>query len=177
MIPTRLGCGSMGGQRPWLLIDVDGVLNPLVVADGFDIHVLTPLDWTGPPLNVQLTPRHGELILQMTDVFDLAWATTWEDSANAMIGPIVGLPELPVVHFAFESARRVWGICLKTPGVASWVGDRPFAWLDDGLSDLDTRWLQRRAGIGPFHLQHIDPVVGLTAQDLAEVRAWAESLG
>jgi hypothetical protein len=166
----------MAAQRPWLLIDVDGVLNPLVVADGFEIHELTPLGWTRPPLQVQLTPRHGEWINAMTDVFDLAWATTWEESANLMIGPIVGIPELPVVPFDFDMARRVWGICMKTPDVAEWVGDRPFAWLDDMISDLDANWLREHADVGQFHLQSIDPLTGLTEADLAEVRAWGESL-
>ena len=165
------------GERPWLLIDVDGVLNPLVVADGFDIHELTPIGWTRGPLQVQLTPRHGGWIAAMTDVFELAWATTWEDSANTLIGPLVGLPELPVVHFGFETARPVWGICAKTPGVAAWVGRRPFAWLDDGIDERDARWMRRQYGLHDFHLQPIDPLVGLTEADLAQVRAWGESRG
>ena len=49
------GYRELMAERPWLLIDVDGVLNPLVVADGFDIHEFTPLGWTRPPLQVQLT--------------------------------------------------------------------------------------------------------------------------
>ncbi len=163
-------------ERPWLLIDVDGVLNPLVVADGFDIHELTPIGWTRPPLHVQLTPRHGEWINALTDVFDLAWATTWEDSANLLIGPIVGLPELPVVHFAFDAPRRIWGICAKTPGVAEWVGKRPFVWMDDDISDLDRTWLTEYADVGQFHLQQINPLTGLTQDDLAAVRQWGESL-
>jgi hypothetical protein len=163
-------------DRPWLLIDVDGVLNPLVVREGFDVYELVPQGWNGPQLYVQLTPQHGEWLLELAHDFELAWATTWEDSANALIGPIVGLPELPVIHFGLEAARRVWGICQKTPGVERWVGKHPFAWLDDGISDLDADWLRRRGNVGDFHLQRIDPLVGLTPSDLEEVRNWAKGL-
>lgn len=167
----------MEGRKPWLLIDVDGVLNPLRVQPGFDIHRLAPIGWTGRPLHVQLTPRHGEMIMAMTDVFDLAWATTWEDSANALISPIVGLPaDLPVVHFAWNAAAEVWGICLKTPDVAQWVGDQPFVWLDDGVGPEDVAWFARRPETGAFHLQHINPLVGLTQRDLDDARAWAATL-
>lgn len=164
-------------ERPWLLIDVDGVLNPLMVADGFEIHELVPMGWDGPPLNVQLSPRHGDWIAQLTDIFDLVWATTWEHSANKLIAPIVGLPaDLPVIPFAEPRLRHEWGISFKSPAVAKYVGSHPFVWLDDSITEADTSWFSRVKGIGPFHLQAIDPMVGLTEADCAEVRAWAETL-
>ncbi len=164
------------GERPWLLIDVDGVLNPLVVCDGFEIYEMAPIGWTGPMLNVQLSERHGEWIRGLTDIFDLVWATTWEDSANLMISPKVGLPnDLPVIPFREPRLRYEWGISFKSPAVAHYVGSHPFVWLDDSLTPADTDWFSRVSGIGQFHLQSIDPLVGLTAADIAEVRAWGES--
>lgn len=165
-------------ERPWLLIDVDGVLNPLVVADGFEIHELTPTGWVGPALNVQLSAQHGDWILALTDVFDLVWATTWEESANRLIAPIVGLPnDLPVIPFAEPRLRHEWDISFKSPAVARYVGSHPFAWLDDSITDADTEWFSTVEGIGAYHLQAIDPTVGLTVADCAEVRRWAAGLG
>lgn len=164
-------------SRPWLLIDVDGVLNPLIVAEGFDLHVLAPSNWAGPPLQVQLTQRHGEWINELTDLFDLVWATTWEDSANTVIAPLVGLPgDLPVVSFSQDIPRTDWEISFKSPAVAAYVGGHPFAWLDDSITEADTRWFTGVPGIGPFHLQAIDPRLGLTRDDCAAVRRWAEGL-
>ena len=111
----------------------------------------------------------------MTDMFDLAWATTWEDSANLMIGPIVGMPELPVVYFDFD-VRGGSGVSAEDPGRRGVGGRRPFAWMDDMISDLDANWIREHADVGEFHLQSIDPLTGLTEADLAEVRAWGESL-
>lgn len=164
-------------HRPWLLIDVDGVLNPLLVSEAFEVYRLAPIDWAGPPLSVQLSPRLGTWITGLADLFDLAWATTWEESANTVIAPIVGLPtDLPVIPFREPRLRHRWGLSFKTPSVAAWVGDRPFVWLDDDTTDADTTWLRSVPGIGPFHLQHVDPRIGLTERDCREVRQWGEWL-
>ena len=164
-------------ERPWLLIDVDGVLNPLMVADDFELHELRPIGWTGPPLTVQLTPRHGEWITALTDVFDLVWATTWEQSANLLISPIVGLPtDLPVIPFVEPRLRHDWEVSFKSPSVARWVEGHSFVWLDDSIGAADTRWFEKVTGVGPFLLRSIDPLVGLTEADCAVAREWGESL-
>ena len=167
----------MSSERPWLLIDVDGVLNPLIVVDGFEIHELRPIGWTGPPLNVQLSGRHGEWINALTDIFDLVWATTWEQSANVLIAPIVGLPtDLPVIPFTEPRLRHNWNVSFKSPAVAAYVGSHPFVWLDDSITEADTAWFSQLPGVGPFLLQSIDPMVGLTEQDCQAVREWAATL-
>lgn len=51
------------------------------------------------PLRVWLNPSHGAMLLSLTDVFELHWATAWEDDANRIVAPLIGLPVLPVIRW------------------------------------------------------------------------------
>ncbi|MFH9351980.1 hypothetical protein [Kitasatospora sp. NPDC017646] len=105
--------------RPVLLLDVDGPLNPDAVKphrrpEGYGTHrLMTPrweaaerrrLAWWGTPhkapkpLRVWLNPAHGPALTALP--YDLVWATTWEEEANAYIAPLLGLPELPFIAWS-----------------------------------------------------------------------------
>ena len=57
----------------------------------------------------------------------------------------------------------------KTPYVVNWVGDRPFAWVDDGVDDFDVAYFA-----ADHQLVHrVDARTGLTSEDFAALRAWA----
>lgn len=109
--------------RPWLLLDIDGVLLP----DGSGESELAPS-----------TLRQLDLLAQS---FDLAWATSWESSANTLLAGTghAGWPVVPVVSSAkndpdgYDSARVV--------PVLEFVGDRPFAWVDDQVGRRDASTL------------------------------------
>lgn len=160
-------------MKPWLLIDVDGVLNPNPMhsgsvplafeGQGFEIHRIRP-DGFYNTFNVGLTPKHGEWLLAMTDVFRLGWATSWEHDANVHIGPKVGLPELPVA----EVGNRGY----KVGGILDLVVNDPFVWLDDAASEYEKRDLDV---LHPSkHLViDVNPRVGLTQDDLRIARDWA----
>lgn len=154
---------------PWLLIDVDGVLNPELTGSqarrgGFFRRHGTASDGRRFPL--WLSPHHAPMLLAMTDRFRLAWATTWMHDANTEIGPYIGLPALPVVEFDFTNSPS------KVPGVLSFVGTEPFVWLDDALTPFDVRMLAER------HTDHlvviVDERLGLVPDDLTAARTWAE---
>jgi hypothetical protein len=81
--------------RPALLLDVDGVLNPYGTAtcpDGFTEYDLFPGEEP-----VRLCPAHGEWITELRHVFDVAWASAWNDDANRLLAPLLGIAALPVV--------------------------------------------------------------------------------
>ena len=168
-------------SKPLLLIDVDGPLNPFAAKptrrpDGYDTHRLRPAGWEDRPLRVWLNPKHGAMLLGLTDVVDLVWATTWGHDANLMIGPLIGLPELPVI----EVGRPSWmdgPHIFKLEPVAKYVGSRAFAWFDDAFEKADLEWARQRDAEGkPTLFLRINPAVGIVQDDVDRVAQWARSL-
>lgn len=106
-------------SRPWLLLDVDGVVLPA----GGD----------GTALDAALA---GELD-RLAQVYDLAWATSWGGSANVLLrgsgrSPWPVVADVPVLGGdpdGYDGAR--------VAPVLEFVGDRPFAWVEDELSRQD----------------------------------------
>ena len=126
--------------RPLLLIDVDGVLNPLAleppghVPPGFVAHDLEGL-------RVLLARQHGAWLTDLGADFDLVWATSWVHDADRLIAELVGVPRgLPVI--TFDSPQTGW--TAKLPDVIRFVGDRPVAWVDDVLGSEDHAWAASR---------------------------------
>jgi hypothetical protein len=94
--PAAIGRVHTGQvPRPALLLDVDGVLNPygtVTCPEGFTEH-----DLFAGEEPVRLCPAHGEWITELRHVFDVAWATAWNDDANRLLAPLLGIAALPVV--------------------------------------------------------------------------------
>ena len=88
---------------------------------------------------------HGPALLGLG--YDLCWATTWMDTANRWIGPVVGLPELPYVDF----------------------GDRLFGERPDGV------FVTARHP-GPALLRHVNPRLGLREGDFAALAEFAAAV-
>lgn len=154
-------------DKPLLLIDVDGVLNPLnpgKETKGWKQHRLMGY-------NVFLNPLHGEWLNGLADFgFELVWGTTWEDDANRLIGPILGLPKLRVCKFPLASEGATW----KMRGVKAFVKDRPFVWLDDDLHDDADAWVASRTK--PSLLIKVDPRMGLLEHHIAKASAFYHAL-
>ena len=126
------------------------------------------------PLRVWLNPAHGPALLDLP--VELVWATTWEQEANEWIGPVLGLPALPVVCWPQESTRPQQepdGVFWKTRTLADYAAGRPFAWVDDQITMADWRWCATRHP-APTLLQPIHPARGLTAGDFAALGRWAQ---
>lgn len=86
--------GSRPVAWPLLYLDIDGVLNPLSPDPvQFTEHTIDAL-------TVNLSPEHGAWLKELAECYELVWATTWEHHANEHVGPLLGLPELPVVEFS-----------------------------------------------------------------------------
>lgn len=180
--------------RPMLLVDVDGPLNPYAAKPhqrpaGYQTHrFMTPTweaaerrrlaQWGRPqkrltPLRVWLNPEHGPALASLP--FDLVWATTWEHEANDYIGPVLGLPRLPVIAWLTGRPRPGDGVFWKTPQIVDWIGGRPFAWIDDEITEADRDYVAEYHA-GPALLRRIDPRLGLLEDDFAALEAWAIGL-
>ncbi|WP_202866103.1 HAD domain-containing protein [Kribbella turkmenica] len=155
-------------MRPLLLLDFDGPLNPhraKEIPPGYSRHEIVEGTKTW---QVLLNPRHGVELNSLAEVFDLVWATSWEHGANRLLGPRLGLPELPVIVWPSRTPvlRGSW----KTPYVAEWVGDRPFVWVDDEVGRDD------QAGFGDRQVVYaVDPGIGLGDADFATIRGYGYS--
>ncbi|MER7579653.1 hypothetical protein [Kitasatospora sp. NPDC097691] len=174
-----------------LLIDVDGPLNPTAAKpyrrpEGYETHrLMTPQweaaeqrrlrEWGLPnkqakPLRVWLNPDHGPALTALP--YDLVWATTWEEEANTFLSPLLGLPTLPVITWPDPRPQPDGGVFWKTPEIVAWAQGRPFAWVDDQITDADRGWVQAHHH-GPALLHRIDPKTGLTTDDFSLLADWA----
>ena len=168
-------------DKPLLLIDVDGPLNPFAAKptrrpEGYTTHRLAPKGCNPrKPYRVWLNPGHGRMLLDFAETagVELVWCTTWEHDANKMIGPVIGLPVLPVIELGFPATRWKFG------AVAEYAAGLPLAWLDDDFDEHRTarRWFDAQRADMPTLLHHVDARIGLTDADLDAVAAWAFSAG
>lgn len=167
-------------NRPALLIDVDGPLNPYAAPphrrpDGYQTHRMRPTGWDQPwqkPLRVWLNPEHGAALQKLP--FDLVWCTTWAAEANEWIAPHIGLPPLPVIEWP-DGARdydRERATFWKTEHVVRWAAGRPFAWIDDDFGSADREYVARHHN-GAALLHWVSPRLGLLDADFKALADWA----
>lgn len=174
--------------KPLLFIDVDGPLNPFEANPnlrpaGYETHRLNPTTSDGrrwvtvhrKPLRVWLNPGHGPALLDLP--FELVWCTTWVHEANEMIGPNIGLPELPVIAFSEERKllTRGDGTYFKTHEAVEYAEGRPFAWVDDEITDFDRDYVTANHQ-GQALLHHVNPRLGLLEPDFEALKSWAAAL-
>ncbi|HJD81452.1 hypothetical protein [Kitasatospora aureofaciens] len=173
-------------RQPLLLLDVDGPLNPYAAPRlrrpaGYRSHELMPTWWAerqarraegeAKPLRVWLNPAHGVELLALP--YELVWATTWMAEANALIGPTLGLPELPYIAWTELFGSDPDGLHWKTRDVVAWAAGRPFVWLDDELGPQDIEWIAANHPGEALPLW-VDPRAGLHELHFAALREWAE---
>lgn len=175
----------MTASRPLLLLDVDGPLNPFAGTNkprqraGYRRYPMRPDGWDGPgPLPVWLHAAHGPMLTGLASRagLDLVWATTWQDQANTLIAPRIGLPRLPIIEF--DDTSDGWVSSWKFGPVDAYAAGRPLAWFDDDFdlhAEAMAAFLDRRAGV-PTLLHRVDPACGLTVGDIDAVATWARDL-
>ncbi|MFC4564886.1 hypothetical protein ACFO4E_23760 [Nocardiopsis mangrovi] len=159
--------------RPLLLIDVDGPLNRFAGGHRGAYRAGYRKYRMGQGHHLMLHPGHGRRLAALP--FDLVWATTWEHEADQWIAPLLGLPPLPVIEWP-DGAPTYGRVHFKTPTVVDFASGRPFAWVDDEVTDEDRRFVAEHHA-GPALLHHVDPAVGLADDDFAALAEWAGRLG
>lgn len=170
-------------RRPLLFLDVDGTVLPV----GGVQRPSTLEEWyarwqnASNPQLATIAAEHGPRLLAMP--CDPMWATAWMADANEVIGPLLGLPELPVVDLGelpgFDdpvaseqdaAAALNW----KTRALVELARGRPFIWVDDEIADVDRAWVAAHHP-GPALLHRVNREFGLIEADLATVEAWLQA--
>lgn len=155
----------MVDDRPLLLLDVDGVLCPL----GRDRPGLVTARVGGEIVRYeQETPAR---LRRLGDAFRLVWATSWEAAANDELGPVLGLPFLPFLRFDDEVDL---GTSYKLPAIQRYVGERPFAYVDDDIGHDTLDWAEARSQ--PSLILTIPADRGLQQDDVDALLAFAAGL-
>ena len=120
-------------------------------------------------MDIVASRLHGQWLHELALSFDLVWATTWGATANTTFGHFYGLPALP--HVELVDLPRIG--TRKLAAVASYVGDRPVAWLDDELYEDAEAWAHARTA--PTLLLRTAPYVGLRVEHIDVLRLFARS--
>jgi hypothetical protein len=157
-------------DKPLLLIDVDGVIS------------LFGFDPTRPPggrfqlvdgIAHFLSATAGGHLRQLSDQFELAWCTGWEEKANEYLPFALGLPG-PLPHVIFDPCERPAGAHWKLVGIEAHVDPRrAVAWVDDAHDERCLAWAAGRDG--PTLLVTTDPAIGITDAHVDQLLAWAKA--
>ena len=124
--------GTSGLDKPLLLVDVDGVLNVFGFSwEGYEEpdseleKVFEAMGWT-----IRFPTGTAQRMARLNEAFDCVWATTWEERANDLIAPHLGVgADWPVIKFKGWARHPTW----KLPDVREWcqatreTGDSPIA--------------------------------------------------
>jgi hypothetical protein len=156
--------------RPILAVDVDGVISLFGFDDPPDRAVARFVLIDG--MVHCISTDAGERLRQLSDVYELVWATGWEDRANDAFPALLGLPELP--YLSFDGAARFGSAHWKLAALAEYSGDRPLAWIDDSFDDSCYQWAKARGA--PTLLVPTESAVGLEQSHADGLAAWAREL-
>lgn len=160
----------MHDERPILALDVDGVISLF----GFD----GPLDQAPGKFHLINGMAHciphdiGPRLARIGEVYDIVWATGWEDRANDMLPQILGLPgELPFL--TFDGRARFGTAHWKVEAIDEYAGQRPLAWVDDCLDATCHTWAAARGA--PTLLVPTEPAQGLTDAHVDVLLDWVSA--
>ena len=168
--------------RPLLMVDIDGVIslfgrwepggrerqNPRANGRSVDgsFHSIDGI----PHFLSSTAAAH---LLELSALFDLVWASGWEERANEHLPRLLGLPPaLPFLRFSRGVGRS--NAHWKLEAIDAYAGGRALAWIDDALNPACHEWAQARAA--PTLLVQTEPERGLTSLEATRLAGWAQTL-
>ncbi len=175
-IATTVAAVTQGIPRALVFLDVDGPLIPFggnpreyATSTGSRADQHRSNDVPTNPLLQRINPENGPRLMALT--CELVWATSWMNDANEMIGPLLGLPTMPVVSWPESEADIDHRIHWKTRDLVAFAAGRPFIWIDDEITEADHVWVTAHHQ-APVLLWRVDPRIGLTHTDFIELNHW-----
>jgi hypothetical protein len=152
------------------MVDIDGVIS--LFAGGADA------DADGSFHSIEgiphfLSAKAAAHLLDLQELFQLVWASGWEEKAEEHLPRLLGLPRaLPYLRFDRSVGRS--NAHWKLDAIDAFAAGRPLAWLDDALNGACHEWAARRPA--PTLLVQTDPHRGLTEHEVALLTSWAQAL-
>jgi hypothetical protein len=166
---------------PFLLVDVDGVLNALArsprgTQKEETSSALFEAEFLAQRFPIRVPAGTRERIATLETLFECIWATSWEDKARSDLAPDLGFgADWPVIRFQDDFPDSgTW----KLPGVRRFVelpdnGNRPLAWIDDDLEPDALEWAAHRTRAGvPTLMVRPDADVGFTSRQFDRLVAF-----
>ena len=82
-------------------------------------------------------------LLELSELYELVWASGWEERADEHLPRLLGLPSgLPHLRFGREPGSS--GAHWKLEAIERFAQDRALAWVDDCFNDACHRWAAGR---------------------------------
>jgi len=163
--------------RPLLMVDIDGVISlfgPSARERGRTVEGSFHSVEGIPHFLSSTAAAH---LLDLADLFDLVWASGWEERANEHLPHLLGMPpRMPFLRFDRDvggragESRAHW----KLAAIDAYAGLRPLAWIDDALDEACREWADAREA--PTLLVPTRPEQGLTSPEALLLREWARGL-
>ena len=157
-------------DRPVLAVDVDGVISLF----GFDeppAGSLARFELIDGVVHC-ISLLAGERLRRLGELYDMVWATGWEEKANDYMPNVLGMPELPFI--TFEDAPRFGSAHWKLGPLDSYGRGKAVAWIDDSFDESCYEWARERKE--PTLLVPTEPDLGLEEAQTETLIAWARSL-
>jgi hypothetical protein len=174
-------------EKPYLFLDVDGVLNAFefdsnfATFTDFEVHEVTVDEGNGFRMiyDLCLSRSMGRAIAALPA--EIVWVTTWERNADSMVAPIVDLPRgLRVLDKpdGFAGHDTDWKFDVVRSALTSDM--RPFVWIDDDMETFRSERESARAWSATLPVESLllspDPRSGLTHGDLDAVEDFLKRL-
>jgi hypothetical protein len=154
-------------DRPVLFLDVDGVISL------FGFHPSGPPPGTFHSIDGIIHCIGADVaarLRRLADVYELVWATGWEEKANEYLVHILELPgDLPVLTF---DGRAVFGSShWKLEAIEDYARGRAAAWIDDNLDERAEKWAANREE--PTLLVRTESALGITDEHVERLLRFA----